>query len=205
MAAVLPLKEIRIYSPTQANRERLARNLQERLGVPARALDSARGAVQGADIVGIATNSVTAVVESEWVAPHAHVTCIKELELGKGILERSALNVVHTRVGRPATYIVGKGENPIYDHDPPEGLADDANAVRGGRRIIADLEKLPDLGELVTGQMSRPPAGALTCFINVMGLGIQFAALGALAYENAKTRGMGREIPTDWLLENERP
>jgi alanine dehydrogenase len=45
----------------------------------------------------------------------------------------------------------------------------------------------------------------LTCFVNVMGHGIQFAALGALAYENAKARGVGREIPTDWLLESETP
>jgi Ornithine cyclodeaminase/mu-crystallin family len=77
------------------------------------AVDSARAAVQGADIVGIATNSVTPVVENEWVAPHAHVTCVKELELGDGILEGSALNMVHTRIGRPANYIIGKGENPI--------------------------------------------------------------------------------------------
>jgi hypothetical protein len=51
------------------------------------AVDSARAAVQGADIVGIATNRVTPVVENEWVAPHAHVTCVKELELGDGSLE----------------------------------------------------------------------------------------------------------------------
>jgi ornithine cyclodeaminase/alanine dehydrogenase-like protein (mu-crystallin family) len=108
MAAVLPLREIRIYSPTQANRERLARELKAQLGI----------------------------------------------------------------------------------------------AVS---RAIVDLEKLPDLGELVSGRISAPPAGVLTCFVNVMGHGIQFAALGALAYENAKARGFGREIPTDWLLESEPP
>ena len=46
---------------------------------------------------------------------------------------------------------------------------------------------------------------ALTCFVNVMGLGLQFAALGALAYEAARKHGVGREIPTDWLLESEHP
>jgi len=205
MTAVLSLREIRIYSPTRANRERLARELKAQLGIGVSAVDSARVAVRGADVVGIATNSVTPVIEAEWVAPYAHVTCIKELELGDGILERSALNVVNTRIGRPANYIVGKGENPIYDHDPQEGLADDLTKVRGSRRVIVDLEKLPDLGELVSGRISPPPAGVLTCFVNVMGHGIQFAALGALAYENAKARGIGREIPTDWLLESETP
>jgi ornithine cyclodeaminase/alanine dehydrogenase-like protein (mu-crystallin family) len=205
MAAVRPLKEVRIFSPTRANRERLAAELRAQLGIAVSAVDSARTAVQGADIVGIATNSVTPVVEAEWVAPHAHVSCVKELELGDGILERSALNVVHTRIGRPANYIIGKGERPIYDHDPQEGLAEDLKKIRGTRRVGVDLENLPDLGELVDGRVSPPPGGGLTCFVNVMGLGIQFAALGALAYEHAKARGIGRGIPTDWLLESEHP
>lgn len=61
------------------------------------------------------------------------MTCVKELELGDGILEGSALNVVHTRIGRPANYIIGKGENPIYDHDPQDGLADEFKKVRDTR------------------------------------------------------------------------
>jgi ornithine cyclodeaminase/alanine dehydrogenase-like protein (mu-crystallin family) len=61
------------------------------------AVDSARAAVQGADIVGIATNSVTPVVENEWVAPHAHVTCVKELELGDGILEAGDSGCVYLK------------------------------------------------------------------------------------------------------------
>ncbi len=205
MAAVRKLEEIRVYSPTRANRERLAGELASELGIKVTAADSARAAVTGADIVGMATNSVTPVVEDAWVAPHAHVTCVKELELGDGILERSALNVVHTRIGRPANYIIGKGEQPIYDHDPQDGLAAEFKGVRGTRRVGVDLETLPDLGELVAGKV-KPPAGrALTCFVNVMGIGIQFAALGALACEHAKARGIGREIPTDWLLESEHP
>jgi alanine dehydrogenase len=205
MAAVRKLKEIRIYSPTKANRERLAAELAAELGITVKAADSARAAVDGADIVGIATNSVTPVVEADWVAPHAHVTCVKELELGDGILERSKLNVVHTRIGRPANYIIGKGEQPIYDHDPQDGLAAEFKNVRGTRRVGVDLEQLPDLGELVAGKVAPPSGRALTCFVNVMGLGIQFAALGGLAYEHAKARDIGREIPTDWLLESEHP
>ncbi len=205
MAAVRPLREIRVYSPTRANREKFAAELEQELGLAVRAVDSARAAVEGADIVGAATNSISPVVEDGWVAPHAHVTCVKELELGDGILERSALNVVHTRIGRPANYIIGKGEQPIYDHDPQAGLAEEFQKVRGTRRARVDLEKLPDLGELLAGRVAPPANGGLTCFVNVMGLGIQFAALGALAYEHAKARGMGRGIPTDWFLETEHP
>src|SRR3954469_24526616 len=73
MAAVHPLREIRIYSPTRANRERFAAEMAEQLGIDVRPVDDPRTAIAGADIVGLATNSVTPVLEADWLAPHAHV------------------------------------------------------------------------------------------------------------------------------------
>jgi alanine dehydrogenase len=45
----------------------------------------------------------------------------------------------------------------------------------------------------------------MTCFVNTIGLGVQFAAIGALGLDRARERGLGREIPTDWLLETVHP
>lgn len=205
MANVRPLKEIRIYSPTPEKRERLAAELREQLGIDVRAVDDARTAVRGAHIVGAATNSLTPVLDVDWLDPQAHVTCVKELELDDRILERSAQVVVHTRLGRPANYIIGKGEEPIYDHDPKEALAENLQQTRGARKSRADLAERPDLGELVAGHVQPPPHGGMTCFVNVMGLGVQFAALAALAHAKAAANGTGREIPTDWFLEDEHP
>lgn len=205
MAAVRPLSEIRIYSPTKVNRERLAAELRETLGIDVRAVEEPQAAVRGADIVGTATNSVTPVVELQWLEPHAHVTCVKELELGAGILESSSSVVVHARLGRPSNYIVGHGENVVYAHDPQEALADNIKAQRASRVLSRiDLSKAPDLGDLVTGKVPEMHSG-ITTFINTIGLGVQFAALGALALERAKAEGLGREIPTDWLLESVHP
>ena len=206
MAAVRPLKEIRIYSPNKENREKLAAELREELKIAVVAAASPREAVKGADIVGMATNSVTPVVEHKWLAPHAHVTCVKELELDPATLNASALTVVHTRIDRPANYIVGESENAIYDHDPQQGLPSELQKARGGRsQSKVDITRCADLGELAIGQVQLPPAGRLTTFVNTIGLGVQFAALGALAHERALERKMGREIPTDWLLESVHP
>ena len=130
---------------------------------------------------------------------------MKELELDDRILERSSQVIVHTRLGRPANYIMGEGDEPIYDHDPKEALATDLQSVRGARKPRLDLARRPDLGELVSGRVQPPPHGGTTCFINVIGLGLQFAALGALAHGKAMATGVGREIPTGWLLEDEHP
>src|ERR1700730_8856993 len=205
MSLVRPLREIRIYSPTPAKRERLATELKEQLGIDVRAVDDARTAVRGAHIVGTATNSLTPVLDADWLEPNAHVTCVKELELDDRILERSAQVIVHTRLGRPANYIMGKGDEPIYDHDTKEGLAEDLQKIRGASKSRLDLADRPDLSELISGHVQPPPHGGITCFVNVIGLGLQFAALGALAHQKAKANGIGREIPTDWLLENEHP
>jgi len=204
MAAVRKLKEIRIYSPTHANRE--STELANELAIKVIASPDAKTAVRGADIVGMATNSITPVVELAWLEPHAHVTCLKELELGRGILANSSMVVVHTRLDRPANYIVGKGENPIFDHDPEEGLTGEIAKTRARRPPNEiDLTTQPDLGELAAGMVQRPPPGTMTTFVNTIGMGLQFAALGSLAYEKARAQGRGREIPTDWLLEDVHP
>lgn len=206
MAAVRKLKEIRVYSPTPANRERLANELANRLGIKVVASPDAKTAVRGADIVGMATNSITPVVELDWLAPHAHATCVKDLELGRGILGNSSLVVVHTRLDRPANYIVGEGENPVFDHDPEQGLTGDVAKARARRPPNEiDLTKQPDLGELAAGKVQRPRPGSMTTFVNTIGMGLQFAAIGSLAWEKAKAAGRGREIPTDWLLEDVHP
>ncbi len=206
MAQARPLREIRIYAPTRANRERLAAELSDELKIEVRPVDDPRTAVRGADIVGMATNSVTPVVETDWLEPHAHVTCVKELELGEGLLERCDLVVVHTRQGRPANILIEHGEEPIVEHDPQQLLAGDLQAARAARHHDqVDLSRQPDLGELVTGQVTLPPPGGMTCFVNTIGLGVQFAAIGALALDRARERGLGREIPTDWLLETVHP
>jgi len=206
MSLVRPLKEIRIYSPNKENREKLAAELGPELKIKVVAANSAREAVTGADIVGMATNSVTPVYDHKWLSPHAHVTGVKELEFDPATLNASAMTAVHARIDRPANYIVGESEDPIYSHDPQQGLPPELQKARGARAPSkVDLTKCADLGELAIGQVQIPPSGRMTSFVNTIGLGVQFAALGALAHERALERKMGREIPTDWLLETVHP
>ena len=200
------IKEIRVFSPTPATREKLAAEINAEFGVTAIATESAERAVRGADLVGCATNSITPVVQLEWLEPHAHVTCVKELELGPGILGRSALVAVHTRLDRPANYIVGEGENPIYDHDPAQGLPEAIAKTRILRpENEVDLTRQIDIGELAVGRYQKPPGGGMTTFVNTVGMGLQFAAIGSLVWEKAMEKGIGRDIPTDWFLEDMHP
>ncbi len=75
----------------------------------------------------------------------------------------------------------------------------------------ADIDKLdfaamPELTDLISGRVvGRESTDEITCFINNFGLGYQFAAVGWLALEKAKTAGLGHELPTDWFTETVHP
>lgn len=212
MAAVRPLREARVYSPNPAHREAFAQEWSERLGLPVRAVDSAEAAVAGADIVGTATSAISAVVRPEWLRAGMFVTCVKRSELGPAVA-RCQRVVVHAREGLPHNYLAGLGDRAVPAHDPLELLArlragqpvDEADVAAAVARAPSFPDE-PELCEVVAGRVpGRERADEITAFINNIGLGLQFAALGALLYRRAREQGLGRELPTDWFLEAVHP
>ena len=64
----------------------------------------------------------------------------------------------------------------------------------------------PELKDVIAGKVpGRGSPDEITCFVNNIGLGIQFAALGGAVYREADSKGIGRDIPTDWFLESVHP
>jgi ornithine cyclodeaminase/alanine dehydrogenase-like protein (mu-crystallin family) len=51
----------------------------------------------------------------------------------------------------------------------------------------------------------RQSDGEITGFVNNLGLGVQFAAVGAKVYEAARAKGVGREVPLDWFTQDVHP
>jgi ornithine cyclodeaminase/alanine dehydrogenase-like protein (mu-crystallin family) len=69
-----------------------------------------------------------------------------------------------------------------------------------------DLEDKPELAQLVAGKVAgRRDDQQMTCFCNNIGLGFQFAAVGARVLTLALQRGVGRELPTDWFTQDVHP
>ena len=76
IGTVRSLRRVRVFSPTRENRERFAERARAELGLAAMAVESARSAVEGADLVVAATNTSVPVVEGAWLAPGTHVVSI---------------------------------------------------------------------------------------------------------------------------------
>src|SRR5262249_27429260 len=93
---VRALEEIRVFAPS---RDRLEAFCAEH-GVTAAA--GPREAIEGADVVALATNARVPVLDGAWLEPGQHVGSVQGGELDATTLRRADLHVVRSR--EPATY-----------------------------------------------------------------------------------------------------
>ena len=76
LAAVRPIRDVRVWSPTAASRERFVAEMSGHVPAAITAAASAEAAVRDADIIVLVTSSPTPVLEAAWVAPGAHVISV---------------------------------------------------------------------------------------------------------------------------------
>ena len=87
-----------------------------------------------------------------------------------------------------------------------EALAHQAGLSRNYVGMLERGERTPTLAEVIAGQTPlRRTESEVTCFINNLGLGYQFAAAGAVVYRKAKEAGLGHDLPTDWFTQDVHP
>jgi len=183
---------IRCYSPTRETRESFCAEMTERTGLSLRAVATPEEAVRGADIVLCATNASQPVFKAEWLERGMHVGTIRGAELEPDVVRRADVIAVHDRSVRAMMSVTRGIEMPKTRH-----------AIPGVDDLIA---KAPTLGELIAGMaQSRRAADQTSCFLNLSGIGLQFAAVGAAFYRKAREAGRGRELPTEWFTEDVLP
>ncbi len=124
-----------------------------------------------------------------------HLSSIKRPEIDAKAVKRSDRVVIY-----------GHDTKPIYamtkDLNVPEKAV--GHGWEAGEDIAFDT--LPTLPDLITGRASpRQSDREVTCFINNIGLGYQFAAAGSLLYRKAKENGAGHDLPTEWFTEDVHP
>jgi len=191
---VRKITDIKVYSPTGANREAFAREWSEKLGLPVSAVTTPEAAVKGRDIVLCSTSALNNVFFKKWLEPGMHLSTIKGHEIEPAAIAACDLKAVHIHEG-PVTIIRTHGVE----------LAEDKKGNKSDFEKI-DLTSLPSLPDLILGRWqkrSRPDQTSV--FVNDNGIGTQFAMCGAALYKRAVAAGAGRELPTDWFTEDVHP
>jgi ornithine cyclodeaminase/alanine dehydrogenase-like protein (mu-crystallin family) len=193
--AVRDIQQVRCFSPTRQNREAFAREMSELLGVQAMPVEQPEEAMLGADIAMCASSSLDPIFFAPWVATGMHMTSIKRPEIEMAALRRADRIVIHNN-----------DEKPL--HVMTRDLANAEKAKDQGWSSVGDLDfaKLPTLPDLIVGRaQGRQSDREITCFLNNIGLGYQFAAVGAAVIRKAREGGLGHELPTDWFTEDVHP
>ncbi len=191
LTSVRPIKRVRIFSPNADHRKAFAAEMERQTEIPTEAVDSAEKAVKNCDIVCSATNSSRPVISAKWLEPGMHYNAIREFEMDEAALEKSDVVAIHTRFGG-------------IQHFQPPGLDKDLPGVR--REKPRDWSRYPEISDLLVGRVpGRTSDRQITFFLNNVGTGVQFAAMGYCAYRAAKERGLGHEVPTEWFLQDIKP
>jgi len=189
-ATVRALKTLKVYSPNVEHRQTYAEEMGRELGLEAFAVNSAEEAVRGADIVSACTTSLEPVIRGQWLSAGAHATKVNANELDDDFFRHVDVIIRHQIL-----------DTKIYAAGTKEEAKSAPKATRKGK-IITHGEA-PTLDKMILGQTpGRTSERQVTFFDNNEGNGLQFATCGALAYQRALERGLGRELPSEWFLQD---
>jgi alanine dehydrogenase len=205
--AVRPgIERLQVYSPTPANREAFGEEMREKFGIEVVVCDKARDVYRGADIVAALTDSAVPVLTGEWIEKGAHIVSVGG---GGGRPPQDTLSRVdvYFRFGSaPAPW--GLPDLKVEDEYLTYAAKADADSTfrmkrKGKRGHGAALpERMVSFQDLLEGKPGRTSRDEITYSERGNLQGNQFWAVGALAYEKARERGLGHDIPTAWFLQD---
>ena len=201
---VRPIRRLQVYSPTKAHREEYAKEMAERFHIEAIAVDDPREVYKRADIIAGCTDSTVPVVIGKWLEEGTHITCVGGMcdeEVSERIDVALRFGNSPAPFGLPEFKVSG---NMTYAAMPDERVNFRKKETRNGDRHGVNVEdKTVLLSELMSGAKNgRTSANQITYSTRGNLQGAQFFSVAGRAYELAKEKGLGKEIPTEWLLQD---
>jgi len=180
VAAVRPLREVRVFSRTSAHRDALVEQLRVMLPgtIAIQPAGSLREAVDGASILTTITSAAHPIFPGEWLQAGQHLNVC-----GSNYPDRREID------GR----VVARADLVV---------ADDVEAARveAGDLLLAEREgqlnwgRVHSLRDVIGGSAIGRQPSDVTLFKSV-GLAIEDVAAGAAVLELAQTRGAGQQLP----------
>lgn len=179
VCAVRPIEQVRVYSRSAENRAAFVAAMGPQVNARLTAVEDARAAVDGADIVVTMTTARTPVFNGDWLAPGTHLNAA-----GSNHLKRQEIDVRSVqRCGRVAADSVEQAKLESGDL---------AEAVAAG---VLRWEDVNDFAEIAGGRVPGRTSPAEITLFESHGLSVWDVATAARVYTLAQTRGLGQPIP----------
>jgi ornithine cyclodeaminase len=176
VAAVRPLRSVRVHGRDPERRQAFAERVTAELGLATTVCDSVAATVEGAPLLVLVTRATTPFLEATMVARGAHVNAVgaitpERMEFVPGLLDRCTVVAVDSRAAaqRLAAELI-------------------AHYGDGGWEQVRELAALLAADE-------RRPAGADVTLFKAMGIGLSDVALGVEVLRRVRSSGQGRPLP----------
>jgi ornithine cyclodeaminase len=175
LACVRPLRRVRVASRSPERARRFAEEMSASGKILVEPMASVEAAVRGADLVVLATDSATPVVQREWISAGAHLNAVgASLPTSR---ETDSATMAASRL------FVDRRESTT--HEAGDYLIPLAEGAIGPEHIQAEL------GEVLTGaRPGRKSRDEITLFKS-LGLAVEDLAAAAAVSERALASGVG--------------
>ena len=199
------IKKVKVYSPNRKNVLKYAEEVSKRHGIEVEPVASAREAVRAVDIVSICTSTNEPVFENDWLEPGMHVTNLTSADVQPNLPQ--VVDVV-VRAGEATPRLAKTTDHVFYGRAGFLGYVAGSDQERSAVPHV-DLPpaiiEMPTLIDVVGGRrLGRVTDAQTSFFLNVGAIGAQFEGVAAAVYQKAREQGLGREIPTEWFLQDVR-
>ncbi len=181
--AVRSIRQARVFSRDPSRRERFAREMSERLGIEITPVARLEGAIEGADIVVVSTN--TAGTGPALAAPALKAAAQRGIHINSIGSTLPTQRELDADVWSFADRIVLDSRRLLTESG--DGIA----AMQAG---TIDEQKVTELHEIVAGRSSGRSRADETTLYKSIGTGLQDVAVAYSVYCQATARGLGRNI-----------
>jgi alanine dehydrogenase len=178
LAEVRPLREVRVWSPRPANRERFVAEMSGHTPAQLRATASAEDAVRGADIVVLVTSSPTPVVKDAWIAEGAHVISV-------GACRPDQREMDPVLVARSRLFVDSRAAALVESGDVVLGMQE-------GR--FTESHVASEIGQVVLGRAAGRTTTAEVTIFKSLGMAVEDVVAADLVLSRAVEHGSGAEL-----------
>ena len=178
VAAVRPLRQVRVYSRDAERRRRFAAEMSQRVGVEVVASASPEAALEGARVVCTITTARDPLFASDAVQDGTHINAA-----GSNSLIRRELDEKLVRRARVIA-VDSRAQAPLESGD----------LLVPAERGWIDWALLPELSEIVSGRTPGRLADQDVTIFESHGIGLEDVAMAAHLYERARAAGVGEDV-----------
>ena len=178
VCAVRPIKQVRVYSRRQPEREAFCQRMSERLGIAVVPANKPEEVPQDADIIITASTAEQPILFGDWLTR-------------PGLVVAAGANHWYKREidGK----VIAKASLVVCD-EKEQSKVESGNLLWAVAHGLVTWDRVEELGDVIVGRVPVPDFKTSTIVFGSHGLAINDVAMTIKTYELAKAKGIGTEI-----------